>query len=379
MIIYVSMILWIPFIYFFYSLSHKEEIKLADYNLSQGKIEKIPVGYCILIFGFFVFWIGFRSFIADTTADIAYFNNIPVDFTKAWGNINWNGKSPVYDVINILFKCFVSQDYQMWLMTVAIICGLCMLIGIRRFSCNFFYSAYLFMTLLIFYWMINGMRQFICVAILFAFSQWIERGCYFRIFVLVLLLSSIHLTALIFLPVYFVIRREPWRITTLVLIVVVAGITIFSDTFFKGIETTFGGVAYKGYTDQFYVDDGVNFLRFLFSAIFPAMALWKHNELKKYYSVCPILPICINASVITALIFFIGMFTSGILVGRLPIYTEVYNMVLIPFLIKFGFDERERRIFLPLLTILLFVYFWIKIPHTYNSTVLNVHIYNAFM
>ena len=109
MIIYVSMILWIPFIYFFYSLNHKEEIKHADYNLSQGKIEKVPIGYCILVFGFFVFWIGLRSGIADTSGDIRYFQIISSDFSTAWNTINWVGKSPGYDVI-YLFSSIPALD-----------------------------------------------------------------------------------------------------------------------------------------------------------------------------------------------------------------------------------------------------------------------------
>ena len=379
MIVYVSMILWIPLVYFFYSLNHKEEIKLSDYNLSQGKIVKAPIGYCILIFGFFVFWIGLRGSIADTGADIWNFNRIPSDFSTAWSNINWYGRCPGYDVFNVLFKCFISQDSQVWLMSIAIICGICMLIGIRRYSCDFFYSAYLFMTLLIFWWMINGMRQFICVSIMFAFSHWIEQGKFIRFFILTLLLFSIHVSAIILIPIYLMARGTPWKGKTIILIGLVILVSLFSDYFFRGAEQTIGGTNYQGYTDQFATDDGVNVLRVLFTAIFPVLAFIKRRKLEQYYQAFPILPICINCSLITTAIFFVAMFTSGILVGRLPVYTEVFNMILIPYLLKLGFSKEERHIVTPILTIVLFVYFWLKIPHTYYSDVLNIVIDNRFI
>ena len=66
MIIYWSMILWVFLIYLVYSMTHKEEIKLTDYNIQQGIQKKIPLVYAVLVFGYFIFWIGMRSGIADT-------------------------------------------------------------------------------------------------------------------------------------------------------------------------------------------------------------------------------------------------------------------------------------------------------------------------
>lgn len=377
MIVYVSMVLWIPIIYLIYSINHQEQLKTVDSNLTSGVINRIPIGYCILIFGFFAFWIGIRSYIADTSANIGYFNALPSDFDTAWKSINWNGRCPGYDVINILFKCFVSQDYQVWLMWIAILCCSCMVIGIRRYSCDFFYSAYLFITLLIFFWIINGMRQFICVSIIFAFSNWIEKGKIIRFFILIALLYTIHITAIVFIPIFFIIRRTPWKISTLLFVVFIVGITFFSDPFFHEVESTIGGAKYQGYVEQFEIDDGVNFLRFVFTAAFPVVAFIKRHTLEKYYDSIPILPICVNCSIVTASIFFIGMFTSGITVGRMPVYTEVFNMILLPYLIRLGFSDNEKRVLYPVVTIILFVYFWIKTPHYYYSTVLNINIMDA--
>lgn len=42
----------------------------------------------------------------------------------------------------------------------------------------------------------------------------------------------------------------------------------------------------------------------------------------------------INTSVITVVLYTVGVISSGVFVGRLPIYTEIYNVLLLPFLLK---------------------------------------------
>lgn len=381
MIVYLSMILWVLLVYFFYSSTHRTQMisdENSNHQFSAELDKKIPILVCLLVFGYFIFWIGLRGDLADTGTDIWTFNNIPTSFPDAWNRINWDGRGPGYEMLAVLFKSFISKDANAWLMTIAIISGCCIVIGLRRYSCDFFYSSYLFITLLIFYWMINGMRQFLCVAIVFAFSHWIEKGKIVRLIVLALLLYFIHITALVIIPLYFVARGKPWTIKTFAFILIIAVITLFSEPFFKNAETVFGRVAYQGYTDQFHVDDGVNVLRVLFTAVFPALALWKRHELEKHYEDTPVIPICINMSLVTTAIFFVGMFTSGILVGRMPIYSEVFNMLLIPYLLKYGFSESEQRILRPFITIILFVFFYLKLPHYYHSDILNITSYEIF-
>lgn len=52
----------------------------------------MPIAYAIIIFGYYIFWIGMRKYIADTTQYIYSFNAIPNDFSEAWGEIDWDGK-----------------------------------------------------------------------------------------------------------------------------------------------------------------------------------------------------------------------------------------------------------------------------------------------
>ncbi|MGN1139191.1 MAG: EpsG family protein [Ruminococcus sp.] len=365
MIIYWSMILWVPLIYFVYYTGHQEEVMLTDYNIQQGIQKKIPITYAIIVFGYFIFWIGMRTGYVDTRAYINIFNNIPSDFSTAWNAINWEGKSPCFDIFNILFKCFISQDAQWWLMTIAIISGVCLMVVLRKHSVNFFYSSFLFMTMFTFTWMMNGIRQFICVAVLFLCCDLIKDGKFFRFLIAVLLLSTIHYTAMMMIPVYFVARAKPWSSRIVWFTIAIILICIFTEPFFAGVETALSDTAYAGSTSQFAEDDGVHPLRVLFYAIPPAIAYWRRNVLSQYYDRFKILPVCINMSLVSAALYLVGVFTSGILIGRLPIYCDVYDLILIPFLLQAAFDNQERKIVKPIYTFVLLLYFYLLSSNCY--------------
>lgn len=359
MIIYWSMVLWVPLIFSLYSIGHKEEVMLTDYNIQQGIRKKIPIAYAIVVFGYFIFWIGMRKYVADTTAYINIFESIPADFSTAWNQIDWEGKNPGFDIFNIIFKCFISQDFQWWLMTIAIISGVCIMVVLRKHSCDFFFSSFLFMTLLTFTWMMNGMRQFICVAVLFLCCDWIKDGKFIRILIAVLLMSTFHMTALLMIPIYFVARSKPWDKKIGLFIVGIILICIFAEPFFSGVDSALGNTAYAGVTSQFEEDDGVNPLRVLFFAIPPFIAFWKRKELERYYEKNKMLQICINMSLVTVALYFVGMFTSGILIGRLPIYCEVYDLILIPYLLNVCFTKEERTIVKPIYIVVLIIFFYL--------------------
>ena len=367
MIIYWSMLLWVPLIYFVYSMGHKEEVMLTDYNIQQGIQKKIPLAYAIVVFGYFIFWIGMRKYVADTTAYINMFQSIPADFSTAWNQIDWEGKNPGFDIFNIIFKCFISQDFQWWLMTIAIISGVCIMIVLRKYSCSFFFSSFLFMTFLTYTWMMNGMRQFICVAVLFLCCDWIKDGKFIRFLIAVLLMSTFHMTALLMIPIYFVARSKPWDKKIGLFIVGIILICIFAEPFFSGVDSALGNTAYAGATGQFEEDDGVNPIRVLFYAIPPAIAFVFREKLEPYYEKNPIIPICINMSLITAALYLVGVFTSGILIGRLPIYCEVYNLILIPYLFHCCFTNETRKTAKTGYTVLLLAYYYLQQFSYYHS------------
>lgn len=358
MIIYWSMILWVPLIYVVYSTFNKDKVDLRDATIEEIIQNRIPIAYAIIIFGYFIFWVSIRKYVADTSQYISSFNNISADFSEAWGKINWSGsKGPLFEAIEVVFKCYISDDVTWFLTFIAIVSGVAVMLTLKKYSVDFFYSSFLFMTLLTFSWMMNGMRQFICVSLLFLCCDWIKDGKWIKFFIMVFILSYIHKTCLMMIPVYFIARAVPWKEKTIIFVIGIVFIAIFAEPFFKGVDYALSGTAYAGQTKQFAEDDGVNPLRPLFFAIPPLLAFIKRKELESFYDSYPILPICINMSIITVGLYFVGIFTSGILIGRLPIYCEIYDLILVPFLLRISYRKKESFL-RPVFTVLVLLFFY---------------------
>ena len=127
-----------------------------------------------------------------------------------------------------------------------------------------------------------------------------------------------HLSALLMLPCIFIAQGKPWNKKTILYLMVVGLIILFVDRFTDILETLFANTQYDDVTQQFAQDDGTNLLRVLVYSIPPIAALIGRKQIEKVDS--PVINLCINMSIISMGIYIVSMFTSGIYVGRLPIY-----------------------------------------------------------
>jgi hypothetical protein len=76
--------------------------------------------------------------------------------------------------------------------------------------------------------------------------------------------------------------------------------------------------------------------------------------------------LCVNASMITMALYLVSMVTSGIYVGRLPIYTTLYGYMSLPWIIDTVF-ERESARFITVLMIACFLgFFYIQMHSTWG-------------
>jgi len=90
-------------------------------------------------------------------------------------------------------------------------------------------------------------------------------------------------------------------------------------------------------------DTGAHPLRAIVPAVPLLMALLKRKELASEETP-DLVRICVNMSVITVALYVASVFTSGIFVGRLPIYTEMYNLILIPWLLTQYYRKSQNII-----------------------------------
>lgn len=180
-------------------------------------------------------------------------------------------------------------------------------------------------------------------------------------------MSTFHLTVFLMIPIYFVARSKPWDKRIGLFIIGIIFICIFAEPFFGGVDSALENTAYAGAMSQFDEDDGVNPLRVLLYAIPPVISYIFREKIEKYNEKNPMLNICVNMSLITAALYLVGMFTSGVLIGRLPIYTEVYDLILIPYLLHICVDKKSRAVITGVVIVVLLLYFYLTGPVVYHS------------
>lgn len=326
--------------------------------------DKVSPFTAVITFGYIIFWAGIRSGVADTATYISGFEHTATGFSSFFAALfNKESKSPGFNAFNVLFKTLISDNYHWWLMTIAIITGVLFLLAIYKKSENFLLSSYLFITTLIFFWMLNGMRQLIAVAIVFYAFPLIEQRKMIKFFIIVALSALIHYTVLIMIPIYFIVTARPWSIQIFVFVAALVIAVIFIEPLMASMETAMSDTAYGGHFEQFAQDDGVNPMRVIVALVPVAISLWKWKKIEPLNNVY--INILVNMSLVTAGMYLIGVFTSGIMIGRLPIYTEVGNLILIPFLLKNCFEPNEKKFMYPACIIGYFAFFWLQMKDSY--------------
>ena len=107
---------------------------------------------------------------------------------------------------------------------------------------------------------------------------------------------------------------------------------------------------------QSWNDDGTNPVRVLLYAIPTILSLVGLKWIRREDD--PVINMAVNASIISTGLYIISMGTSGIFMGRLPIYVSLYSSgILLPWEIKKMFTK-ESAVLIHLVAILLYIVYY---------------------
>lgn len=212
----------------------------------------------------------------------------------------------------------------------------------RRYSPSYGFSVFMFAALGCHMgWMMNGIRQFLACTMIFAATPLMINKKYIPLIAVILLAYTVHTSAIIMLPIVFVVQGTAWNWKTVVLLLVAVVATYIFATVSGSFDALLENTEYASTmaSMQEYGDDGVNPIRVLVYSVPAIMAFLYRREMAEYDE--PVINICVNMSIITAAITLIAMVTSGIMVGRLPIYTNMYSFILLPYIFKYILGPRD--------------------------------------
>ena len=331
---YWWLIIW-PFLFYGFALflpHQREEIVLGKKCVRWNWL------FAVLLAAPLVIWAGWRTDrFGDTAMYRRTFRNMPVGLLQMSEYLSRGRRGKGFVVFEYLFKSIISQSDIMFFFVIAFIQVFCLVCVYRKYSRNYWLSMFLFISSTDYIlWMHNGMRQFIAAAIIFLSLPLLVKKKYLGMCLIVAAASLIHSSALIFLPFIFIVNGRAWNLRTILFLLGIILAVLFVDRVTGFIVNAMENTEYEG--DIVYLNNpnGTNILRALFYSVPAIMTLVFRTRIDSAND--PLINLCANLSIIAAGFYFFSVFTSGILMGSIPIYFSLTNYILIPWLITEIFD-----------------------------------------
>ena len=142
---------------------------------------------------------------------------------------------------------------------------------------------------------------------------------------------------------------------------------IFADKFTGMLDTAVEHSDYASSMEEFKnTDDGTNPIRILIESIPIILAFIYRNKIKD--KLTPIIKLSINMSLVSSGLYIISKVArSGIMLGRLPIYFSMYNLILLPWLINNIFEKEEKRLMRYSMIICYLAFFYYQMVVSWNG------------
>lgn len=273
-----------------------------------------------------LFFLSFRDFVLDTYAYVAAFKYLPDNIESLNNQFANSASGSVFTYIAGLFKIYIIDNHYWWFAFLAFTNIWCIYKVCIKYSPDLALSIYLFIAGATFTWCLNGTRQFLAVTVLFYCSKFLLKDKRWWFIIAVFICSYIHRSAIFLIPVAFIISTN--KLYDKWMLLIVLGTLIgaqFSDALMGQAMDIIG----KQYTIK--ENAGANIIRLLFVCVPVAIALIKFKTVEA--TAPPAIILGLNMSLVGACFMFLATFTSGILVGRMPMYFTIYNLYVLPWLL----------------------------------------------
>lgn len=317
------LLLWIGLVAF---IAYAAKLKKTETVLGQ-QTERYGLIFASIVFLPVFLFTSFGEIRSDIWLYISNFKGINMTFREVFNSWWSYNKGPGFLFIEVMIKRLFGTNTTAFRAVFGLIQSIPLVLIYRKYSDDYIFSIFLFITTGCYNgWMMNGLRQFVASCILFAALPLIIRKKFVPLVLIILVAMSIHRASLMMLPVVFLVQFKPWKKITIIALLSFAIVLYF----------------YIGNSDWLSEEllqtaKGANPLRIVISAIPTVIAFVGRKKIASANN--QLINICVNMSIVTTLIYFIASITSGVMTGRLPGFTGIYNFILIPYLSKNVFNE----------------------------------------
>lgn len=315
-----------------------------------------------------VYFAAKRGNIGDTYNYRKGFENAPTAFSAIPGYVNGIKKDKAFYFFVAFWRTVLGYRPVVYFGIIALFQILCFTRTIRK------YTPYALTSFFVFFastdyisFMQNGVRQFVAVCIIFLCSDWIFEKKYTPAIMAVLVASMFHQSALLMIPVIFIVQGEPWNKSTLLFMMLALVTVFFVDRFTNILDNLLSETQYSNVINDWTSgnDNGTNPLRVLVYSVPAILSVLGLPYIRQEND--KVINVCTNMAVISAGLYIISMATSGIFVGRLPIYASMYaNCILLPWEIDKVFNKQSSKVLQQLMIVSFIIFYIYQVHYTWG-------------
>lgn len=286
------------------------------------------------------------NYFADTPAYIADYRSIPGTMSGKMDYIRSHTKDTGFYAMGALVSVFAGAHFRYFFLLIALVQGYALMKIYRKHSEDYWLAIFVFVATTDYLsWMYNGIRQFFAVAITLLAFEPIVRKKYVKAGIIIVFASLFHQSALMMLPIMFIVQGRPWNWKTILVIMGTVVIMSASGVFTDTLDTVLADTQYRNVVSDWRSggDDGTNPLRVLVYSIPTILSLFCRRKIIKQGG--RVVQIACNMGIIATALYLVSMVTSGIFIGRLPIYCSLYaNGILLPWELKHFYGRSIRSV-----------------------------------
>ena len=285
------------------------------------------------------------------------FSGLRTSYNDTLNYINGFGRADTLDVFlsdpewrnpftNPLFQLYESAlktwsgDPQMLIFTSAAFTQICFMSFLKRYSENFTFSVFVYITLGTFVFTLAAIKQVLAMAMLTLAFPHLQRRNWIRYYLIVWLAMLLHTYALAFavLPLF---QTRPWKTFTFAFLAMLVVVMLN----FEGAITAFMEQANdlgKSLADYEVFDDAtINVFRLAVYAVTPAISFAFRR--RALYDNSRMDNVLVHMSIISLAFMILGTQSGANMFGRMSNYFELGTICCLPNMLRKTFDNRSYK------------------------------------
>ncbi|MGN0634734.1 MAG: EpsG family protein [Acutalibacteraceae bacterium] len=319
-----------------------------------------PIGFLLPAMAFGVFS-GLRNNMGDTFYYIHSYRLLdpdtmePIRFELSGGIM--------YPFIQYLCR-LRSPDPYLLIMITALIAVVPTVYIIYKYSCPYELGIALFVLTSYYSFSMNGIRQYAAAGILILGTKYMmseKNSDFFKYLIFVFIAWLFHTSALIMIPIYFIVRRRSWTpFTLLILLGTVVATAAFDSLLpsFLGMleDTVYGTYAENGWFTEGQ-EGGSDIIRVAVLTIPLILAYISREKLSYLHG--RKWDILVNLSVINLAFYILSLYNW--IFARLAIYTSIYVIIMMTYVITEALSkEQSKTVYLASLLLYSFYFYNVR-------------------